>query len=83
MVRLLKGPDFPVNLHVFSTDATEINRMLSFRNHLRINEQDRLLYLKTKRELAKRVWKYVQNYADAKSEEVNSIMNRVEFENKN
>lgn len=74
--RLFKGPDYPTNLHVFTTGASEINRMLMFRNHLRGNEEDRTIYLKIKRELAKKKWKYVQNYADAKTEIINEIMAR-------
>jgi GrpB-like predicted nucleotidyltransferase (UPF0157 family) len=41
--------------------------MVAFRDHLRANDADRELYLATKRELAARTWRYVQNYADAKS----------------
>ena len=74
--RLLKGPEFPVNLHVFTKGSVEINRMLLFRNHLRTNTEDKELYLNTKKELASKVWKYVQDYADAKSEVVDAIINR-------
>jgi len=72
--RLLKGPDTDVNLHVFSTGSAEIERMLRFRDLLRSNPETRELYARTKRELARRTWKYVQNYADAKSEVVESIL---------
>ena len=41
--------------------------MLAFRDWLRTHDDDRELYLSAKRELAAREWKYVQNYADAKS----------------
>ena len=51
--------------------------MLGFRDHLRANEADRELYERTKRELAARRWKYVQHYANAKSEVVAEIMTRV------
>ena len=74
--RLLNGPDTPVNLHVFSSDCSETERMLAFRDHLRRNEPDRLLYERTKRELAQRTWKYTQHYADAKSEVVEEILAR-------
>ena len=66
--RLLKGPNFPVNLHVFSQGALEIERMIMFRDHLRTHEPDKELYLQTKRSLAKKKWKYIQNYADSKSD---------------
>jgi GrpB-like predicted nucleotidyltransferase (UPF0157 family) len=74
--RVLKGPDTNVNLHVFSSGSDEIERMLAFRDRLRSNEQDRLLYERSKRELARQEWKYVQDYADAKSEVVEEIIVR-------
>jgi GrpB-like predicted nucleotidyltransferase (UPF0157 family) len=74
--RLFKGPDTDVNLHVFSADCVEIERMIRFRDHLRSNEADRLLYERTKRELARRTWRYVQHYADAKTSIVDEIMGR-------
>lgn len=76
--RLLKGPDTNINLHVFSPGAAEIDRMITFRDHLRTNAEDLRLYEATKRELAARDWKYVQNYADAKSAIVLEIMERAE-----
>ncbi len=74
--RLFKGPDTNLNLHVFSRGDGEIDRMLTFRDRLRADKGDRELYERTKRELATRTWKYVQNYADAKSEVVASILER-------
>jgi GrpB-like predicted nucleotidyltransferase (UPF0157 family) len=75
--RVLKGPDTNVNLHVFSSGSDEIARMLAFRDRLRSNEQDRLLYERSKRDLAQQEWTYVQDYADAKSEVVEEIIARV------
>jgi len=74
--RLLKGTGPSVNVHVFSTGCVEIERMLRFRDHLRANAGDRELYERTKRELARREWKYVQHYADAKSDVVEAILTR-------
>jgi GrpB-like predicted nucleotidyltransferase (UPF0157 family) len=74
--RLFRGPDTDVNLHVFSPGSPEIERMLSFRDHLRTNADDRELYARTKLELARRSWKYVQNYADAKTAVVEGIIAR-------
>lgn len=74
--RLLKGPDTNVNLHVFGTGCPEIERMVRFRDHLRTDVDDRALYERTKRELAVRTWRYVQDYADAKSDVVAAIMPR-------
>jgi GrpB-like predicted nucleotidyltransferase (UPF0157 family) len=74
--RMFKGPDTDINLHVFSSACPEIDRMLLFRNWLRGNTADRDLYARTKLELAEKEWKYVQNYADAKSLVVEEIMAR-------
>jgi GrpB-like predicted nucleotidyltransferase (UPF0157 family) len=74
--RLFKGPDTNINLHVFSARCIEIERMLGFRDHLRGNASDRALYAATKRELAARHWRYVQEYADAKTEVVEAIIAR-------
>ncbi len=74
--RLLKGPDTDVNIHVFSFGCSEIDRMLGFRDWLRTHDDDRLLYERTKRDLASRTWKYMQNYADAKNTIVDEIAAR-------
>lgn len=49
--RLFKGPDTDINLHVFSEGASEIDRMLRFRDWLRSNENDRDKYAEVKRSL--------------------------------
>jgi GrpB-like predicted nucleotidyltransferase (UPF0157 family) len=74
--RLLRGFDPPVNLHVFNPGCEELDRTLLLRDWLRTDEDDRELYARTKRELAKKKWKYVQNYADAKSEVIQEILAR-------
>lgn len=74
--RLFKGPDTDINLHVFSPGASEIERLLRFRDWLRTNEADRDSYARTKRSLAQQIWQHVQNYADAKTSIVQEIMSR-------
>jgi GrpB-like predicted nucleotidyltransferase (UPF0157 family) len=74
--RLLKGPDTDINMHVFTAGASEIDRMLMFRDWLRVNDADRELYLQVKRDLAQRTWRHVQHYADAKAAIVAEIMAR-------
>jgi GrpB-like predicted nucleotidyltransferase (UPF0157 family) len=76
--RLFKGPDRDVNLHVFPAGCAEVERMLRFRDWLRVNAADRELYAGAKRELAARDWKYMQQYADAKTAVVHEIMARAE-----
>lgn len=72
--RCLKRSNPHVNLHVFSPNAEPALRNLVFRDWLRAHPQDRALYAETKRQLAQRQWKYVQNYADAKTEVVTTIL---------
>jgi GrpB-like predicted nucleotidyltransferase (UPF0157 family) len=74
--RLLKSPAIDGNIHVFSRSCEEIRRMLAFRDWLRSIEDGRKLYERTKQELAARTWKYMQNYADAKSVVVRKILDR-------
>ncbi|MEO6890645.1 MAG: GrpB family protein, partial [Ktedonobacteraceae bacterium] len=76
--RVFKGPDTDINLHVFSPNSPEIKRMLLFRDWLRSNASDRQLYERTKRELARKSWKYTQNYADAKADVVEEILARAQ-----
>jgi GrpB-like predicted nucleotidyltransferase (UPF0157 family) len=78
--RVCKGPDTDVNLHIFSDGCPEIARMLRFRDWLRTHDDDRQLYERTKRELARRTWQYTQHYADAKTEVVRAILARAEAE---
>lgn len=76
--RLFKGPDTNINLHVFSAGCTETGRMVLLRDWLHSNDADRNLYTRTKRALASRNWKYMQQYADAKTTVVTEIMSRAE-----
>src|SRR3954454_1717237 len=74
--RMLKDDEKSLNLHVFSVGCSEIDRMLTFRDCLRTNEDDRESYARTKRSLAQRPWKYTQNYADAKTAVIEQILFR-------
>jgi GrpB-like predicted nucleotidyltransferase (UPF0157 family) len=74
--RMFNGPDSEMNLHVFSSGCPEIDRMLSFRDWLRSHGEDRDVYERTKRALAQNEWKYVQNYADAKTAVIEEILAR-------
>jgi GrpB-like predicted nucleotidyltransferase (UPF0157 family) len=74
--RVLKGPETDINLHVFTIGCPEVNRMIRFRDRLRRTPDDRKLYGVTKRELAKRDWEFIQNYADAKTEVIERIIAR-------
>lgn len=74
--RMFNAGHAEINLHVFSSGCPEISRILGFRDWLRGHPGDRDLYARTKRTLAGKEWKYVQNYADAKTAVVDEIMAR-------
>ena len=80
--RMFKGPDTDINLHVFSSGCPEIDRMRMFRDWLRSNAADRDLYARTKLALAHQEWKYVQNYADAKTVVIEEIIARARVDRK-
>jgi len=77
---MLKGPDTDINRHTFSAGCPEIDRMLTFRDWLRVNPTDRHVYARTKLELAQKEWTFVQNYADAKSALIDAIIARARHE---
>jgi GrpB-like predicted nucleotidyltransferase (UPF0157 family) len=74
--RMLKGPDTNINLHVYTAGCAELDRTRTFRDWLRTHDDDRDRYAATKRELATRQWKYIQNYADAKTAVIAEIVAR-------
>ena len=77
--RVAEGAPHSINVHVLSPryGAIEVDRMLDFRDWLRTHDDDRERYAAVKRELAGRRWRYIQDYADAKSEVVEEILARV------
>jgi len=74
--RFLRGTDIATNLHVFTEGCSEVDRMVAFRDHLRVDAEDRQLYEASKRELAAHRWHIVQDYADAKTDVVATILER-------
>ena len=76
--RVDDGATHSVNVHVLSPGLgdEEITRMLGFRDWLRSHPEDCDRYAAVKRELAGRRWRYVQDYADAKSDVVAEILAR-------
>lgn len=78
--RMFSRPDNTVNLHVFSSDCPEVERMLLLRNWLRADRADRELYSQTKRSLAAESWPSVQHYADAKTAVIEEIIGRARKE---
>jgi GrpB-like predicted nucleotidyltransferase (UPF0157 family) len=74
--RVVRGPGAAINLHVVPDGCPETDRWLGFRDRLRTHPADRDAYAAAKRELAGRRWKYVNDYADAKSGIIESIIAR-------
>jgi GrpB-like predicted nucleotidyltransferase (UPF0157 family) len=74
--RVFKGSDIDLNLHVWSRGSGEIERNLIFRDWLRANDDDRDLYQRVKLELASRNWDNIQQYADAKTDVIQTIRDR-------
>lgn len=74
--RMLTRSEPDINLHVFSSNCPEIDRILVFREWLRTSTADRDLYARTKLALAQREWKDVQQYANAKTSVIEEILGR-------
>jgi GrpB-like predicted nucleotidyltransferase (UPF0157 family) len=72
----IRAAEIAVQVHVFTAGSPEIDRMLAFRDRLRSSPEERDRYLAAKRELAARRWRYVQDYADAKTAIVEEILAR-------
>ena len=74
--RMFRTPEKDVHLHVYSAGSPEIERYLLLRDRLRENSEERDLYVRTKRELARRDWPSMQHYAEAKTGVIEGIIAR-------
>jgi len=74
--RMFRTPERDAHLHIFSPGCVEVTRHLAFRDRLRRNVEDRLLYESVKRKLATEDWPDMNAYARAKSEVVEEIIAR-------
>ena len=72
--RMFNGPDTDTNVHIFTAADPEIERMVEFRDRLRTDEDARERYAAAKRRLARRRWRHIQHYADAKSVVIEEIL---------
>jgi GrpB-like predicted nucleotidyltransferase (UPF0157 family) len=61
---------------VFSAGCDEVRKMVAFRDWLSTHPADRARYGAEKRRLAQQRWKYVQDYADAKTGVIAEILGR-------
>jgi GrpB-like predicted nucleotidyltransferase (UPF0157 family) len=72
--RMFRTPEKDVHIHIHSVGCEEIERVLTFRDRLRRNIDDRSRYEQAKRELAAKEWPDMNAYADAKTEVIKSII---------
>lgn len=72
--RMFRTPEKDVHVHIYSAGCREIQRNLLFRDRLRTNIDDRRRYEQTKRELATQDWADMNDYANAKTDVVESII---------
>ncbi len=72
---MVRTPEHDVHVHLWA-DEPDLDRHLLFRDWLRTNEADRKKYEAVKRELATHTWRDMNDYADAKSDVINTISAR-------
>ena len=72
--RMFRTPKKDVHVHVYSQGCPEIERSLKFRDRLRSNSADRMLYERVKRKLAALDWTDMNAYANAKTETIEQIL---------
>lgn len=75
--RVFKGRDINLNLHVWTIGDDEIDRVVGFRDWLRTHVADCELYAATKRTLARKHWRTMQDYANAKTDIIREIQDRM------
>lgn len=74
--RLVRTPARDVHVHIYEHDDPAVDEYLLFRDRLRSDADDRVLYENTKRTLLSRRWVDMNDYADAKTEVIMAIRQR-------
>jgi GrpB-like predicted nucleotidyltransferase (UPF0157 family) len=72
--RMFRTPERDVHVHVLSEGDPEVKRMLGFRDELRHSAEDRERYEALKRGLARRHWRDMNEYADAKGPFIEEVL---------
>ncbi len=72
--RMVRTPERDVHVHVWGAGDSEVGRLLAFRERLRVSPEDRAAYERLKRELARRSWGDMNEYADAKGPLIEAIL---------
>lgn len=75
--RMLRHETPTTNLHVFGPDATEVPRMVAFRDWLRANTADRTTYDVLKRDLAGQHFESIMAYNNVKAGLIYDIYERI------
>lgn len=74
--RLVRTPTRDVHVHLYQRGAIEVAEYLLLRDRLRTDANDRALYESVKRDLLRRRWDDINDYADAKSDVIAAIKSR-------
>lgn len=76
--RMFRTPARDVHVHVWAAGSEDERRHLLFRDWLRADGSDRARYEDTKRRLARRRWRDMNYYAEAKAPVIADIIERAE-----
>jgi GrpB-like predicted nucleotidyltransferase (UPF0157 family) len=74
--RLVRTPAHDIHVHVLERDDPAVDEYLLFRDHLRSNADDRILYESTKRTLLSQRWDDMNDYTKAKTDVILAIKAR-------
>ena len=74
--RMLRTEAGDVHVHLYGAADPEVRRVLCFRDRLREDETERAAYEQLKRELARRDWRDMNEYAEAKGPLIEQILAR-------
>lgn len=74
--RMLRSPARDVHLHVYEPAHDAVRDYLDLRDWLTVDRAGRELYAATKRRLAQQSWRDMNDYADAKSEVIQDMLDR-------
>ncbi|RBY79707.1 GrpB family protein [Blastococcus sp. TF02A-26] len=74
--RMVRTPGRDVHVHLYAAGHRAIADYLDLRDWLRHDRADRELYARTKRDLARRPWSDMNDYADAKTDVIREVLQR-------
>jgi GrpB-like predicted nucleotidyltransferase (UPF0157 family) len=72
--RMLRTGALDVHIHIYGPGTPEIRRNIAFRDRLRTDDEARFRYEAVKRRLASRSWDDMNEYAQAKTEIIETIL---------